>query len=247
MISSAPVHWFDDIDSTSEEAKRRARTGDLGPVWIAARLQSKGRGRLGRSWVSPQGNLFTTLLMPVEGGIEVASRSPFATALAVLDACQPVVEGSRLKLKWPNDVRADGHKLCGILIESGKSQGALWLAVGIGLNIQVAPSGTDQETTCLIDLGASPALTPEHMMEGLRAAFEARLIQARDDFPGLLRDWENAAEGKDDVIAAGPAHARVEGRFHGLADDGGLILRLPDGQLHTIRTGEVELIKQVVT
>ena len=64
MIESAPVYWYDDIDSTSEEAKRRAKRGELSAVWIAARSQSAGKGRLGRSWESPEGNLFSTLLFP---------------------------------------------------------------------------------------------------------------------------------------------------------------------------------------
>ena len=245
MISSAPVFWFDEIDSTSEEAKRRARTGALEPVWIAARQQSAGRGRLGRNWASPQGNLFSTVLFPESGGLQVASRVPFAAALAVRDACAAVLPAMDAKLKWPNDVRVRGQKLCGILTESGETNGTLWIALGIGMNVQHAPESVGQETTSLLKEGAPAGLSPEHVLDDLRAALGQRIDQARSDFEGLLRDWLSFAEGRGQMVSAGPVNDRVEGIFEDLAADGGLILRLRDGSHRTIRAGDVDLVRRV--
>lgn len=245
MRSDAPVYWYDEIDSTSEEAKRRARAGETGPIWIAARQQSAGRGRLGRPWISPVGNLFTTALFVEPGGVKTAARIPFAAALAISDVCRAVLPETDFRLKWPNDVRVDGAKLCGVLIESGDTRGATWIAVGIGLNVQYTPEDTGQAATSLVDLGASPALQPEHVLSDLVSAFAMRVGQARTDFAATLGDWLQIAEGLGHTVEAGPADARISGVFEGLADDGGLKLRLPDGALRIIRAGDVELVRRV--
>lgn len=245
MIANAPVYWYDEIDSTSEEAKRRAKRGDLNPVWIAARSQSAGKGRLGRSWESPEGNLFSTLLFPEPGGLKTASRIPFAAALAVRDACLRSVPELAAELKWPNDVRVRGRKMSGILTESGETNGALWIALGIGINVQTAPDGTGQETSSLKKEGAPAGLTPEMVLTDLRAAISHRIEQARQDFEALLSNWTKFAEGIGQTVQAGPIQNRIEGVFESLAPDGGLNLRLPDGALHTIRAGDVELVKRV--
>ena len=245
MIQHAPVYWYDEIDSTSEEAKRRARAGETSPGCIAARQQLAGRGRLGRSWVSPAGNLFVTVLFPEPGGLVIASRIPFAAALAVRDACASAVPGIRAKLKWPNDVRVDGAKICGILTETGETNGVTWIALGIGINVQDAPQVSEQSSTSLRREGAPPALMPEHVLEDLRLNLDQRVAQARIDFEGLLEDWLRFAEGLGQSVEAGPKDKRVSGIFEGLAPDGGLNLRLPDGSRQTIRAGDVELVRQV--
>lgn len=245
MIQNAPVYWYDEIDSTSEEAKRRARAGETSPVWIAARKQTSGRGRLGRNWVSPTGNLFVTVLFPEPGGLTHASRIPFAAALAVHDACSRAVPTLNAKLKWPNDVRVDGAKICGILTESGETHGVVWIALGMGVNVQHAPAVTEQKSTSLLAQGAPSALAPEHVLEDLRDCLERRVEQARNQIDQLLTDWLRHAEGLGQEIEAGPPDRRVRGVFEGLAEDGGLNLRLPDGTRQTIRAGDVELVRQV--
>ena len=245
MIADAPVIWFEDIDSTSEEAKRRARNGDTNPVWIAARQQTAGRGRLGRDWVSPVGNLYTTVLFPEAGGLAIAARVPFAAALAVRDTSAKIVPGLEPALKWPNDVRVDGAKLSGMLTETGETSGVTWIALGMGVNVRFAPNVGVQASTCLHNHGAAPALEPDHVFDVLRLELARRLDQARSDFDSLLEDWLKHADGLGAPVEAGPVDARVRGIFDGLAPDGGLILRLPDGTRRTIRAGDVELVRQV--
>lgn len=245
MIQHAPVYWYDELDSTSEEAKRRARAGEVSPVWIAARSQSAGRGRLGRVWVSPPGNLFVTVLFPEPGGLAMAARIPFAAALAVREACTAARPGLAAKLKWPNDVRIDGAKICGILTESGETNGVVWIALGMGINVQTAPDVAEQASTSLAQQGASPALALEHVLEDLKSALDKRVEQARHQFEQLLADWLRHAEGLGQMIEAGPADRRVKGVFEGLAPDGGLNLRLPDGSRQTIRAGDVDLVRRV--
>ncbi|MEM9572908.1 MAG: biotin--[acetyl-CoA-carboxylase] ligase [Pseudomonadota bacterium] len=245
MSHSAPVYWYDEIDSTSEEAKRRARRGETTAIWIAARQQTAGKGRLGRAWVSPTGNLFSTYLFPEPGGLAHAARVPFAAALAVHDTCTALVPGIGALLKWPNDVRIHGRKISGILTETGETNGVVWVALGIGMNVQHSPDNVDQSATSLVEEGGIQALTPDLVLDDLRAAVRARIEQARTDFSGLLNAWLNVAEGRGKIVRAGPSDRRIEGIFEGLSDDGALILRLPNGEQRIIRAGDVDLVKRV--
>ncbi|MEL6324738.1 MAG: biotin--[acetyl-CoA-carboxylase] ligase, partial [Pseudomonadota bacterium] len=130
MTTDWSVVRFETLDSTSEEAKRRAALGDDEmPYWIVAEVQTAGRGRLGRAWQSPTGNLYTTALMAWPHSLEMALRLPFAAALAVSDAIEAVCAGATTQLKWPNDVRVEGQKLAGILIESGEGPTGRWVSV----------------------------------------------------------------------------------------------------------------------
>ncbi|WP_158085548.1 biotin--[acetyl-CoA-carboxylase] ligase [Henriciella aquimarina] len=246
MTPEAPVQWHETIDSTNEAAKLLAQAGQYGPLWIASREQTLGRGRLGRQWASPVGNLYCTALFHEPAGVQVATRFPFAAGLAIADLCTSLVPEAPIRLKWPNDVRCEGAKLCGILVEAGQGpdQG-VWVGAGMGLNVISAPEGTGQETTSLAALGASAGITAELALDALRPLFARRVAQAREDFPSLLRDWERVAEGLGQIVTVGKDEKALRGVFKGLAPDGGLQLQLPDGTEQTIRAGDVELIKEV--
>lgn len=245
MSPDAPVIWHDEIDSTNEEAKRVAARGQFLDHWIAARRQSAGRGRLGRTWVSPPGNLYASALILVPGGIEYAIRLPFAAGLAVLDAAGQFAPQAALKLKWPNDVRSDGRKLSGILVESGSADHGVWAVVGIGVNIAEVPESAGQAATCMADLAPGRPLSAEDMLSALRISFSARYAQAMTDFPSLRADWCEHAEGRDAPMRAKIGSEEIEGLFDGLDPDGGLALRLHNGERRIIRAGDVELVRKV--
>src|SRR5262249_41748867 len=129
------------------------------PLWIVAEEQTKGRGRGGRHWHSPKGNLYTSLLLRLNVSATIATQLSFVAALAVHDAVSTelaAVQIADLRLKWPNDVMLNGAKIAGILIESlaapdGKALAAI---VGIGINVSVVPSITGRPAGAL---GLEPA------------------------------------------------------------------------------------------
>src|SRR5258708_39940625 len=129
-----PIARLDTVDSTNAEALRRARAGERGPLWIVARQQSAGRGRRGRAWVSPPGNLHATLLLTDPAPAAAAPQLGFVAGLALVDAAAAAAPllASRLALKWPNDLLCGARKIAGILIEGEGSP--LTVAVGIGVN-----------------------------------------------------------------------------------------------------------------
>ena len=239
-----PVHHLGEIDSTNNEAKRRAATGAFLDSWLVAEVQTGGRGRAGRAWASTAGNLFATALFHEAGGMRIAARLPFACALAVSDVASRVAPDKceEVRLKWPNDVRIAGSKLSGILIETGGANAELWVAAGIGINVSHIPDSAGQSATCLADLAQDGTLTAELVLQMLREAFWTRLMQARNGFADVRADWLDRAEGLGQTVRVSPGGAPVEGIFEDLTEDGGLILRLPDGTRQTIRAGDVDLI-----
>lgn len=241
LLSSAwPVIRFDEIDSTNEEARRRAVAGDTGPCWLVTGAQMAGRGRLGRQWSSPKGNLFTTALLPYPRAASEASLSPFAAGLAVRDAARVCgVDVSGLKLKWPNDVLADGAKLSGILVETGMLHGQLWMAAGFGVNVEVAPERADRPTACLCGLPGGQGLTAQRVLAALDVAFRARLYSLLTEGFGPTRaDWLASAA----YIGAPVEVNGLKGVMTGLGEDGALILRLADGSVTHVRAGEMSVL-----
>jgi BirA family transcriptional regulator, biotin operon repressor / biotin---[acetyl-CoA-carboxylase] ligase len=240
LLNAWPVIRFAEIDSTNEEARRRASDGDAGPSWLVTDVQTAGRGRLGRQWSSPKGNLFATALLSYPRPASEATVVPFAAGLAVVDAARMAgVDVSSLGLKWPNDVLAGQAKLSGILIETGLLHGKLWMAAGFGVNVEVAPERPDRPTACLANLPGGAGLTAPRLLTLLDLAFRARLNQLlTDGFAGVRADW---------LACAAYINAPVEvngqkGVMTGLAEDGALILRADDGTVIHVRAGEISLL-----
>ena len=232
---------FDTIDSTNEEARRLAQAGERGPLWITAGEQTAGRGRRGRSWVSPRGNLSATLLIdPGKPAGECAQLS-FAAALAASDAVSALAPGSSIKVKWPNDVLAEGRKIAGILLESASSGGAApgWLVIGIGINLFAHPPDTEFPATSLPALGViAPA--PEDGLLHLAAAFAKWYEFWRAEGFAPIRDaWLARAAGLGTRIRARLQNGELVGVFEGIDMSGALLLREAQDRVRTIAAGEV--------
>ena len=238
----APVLTFEEIDSTNAEARRRAEAGESGPLWIVARVQTAGRGRRGRAWSTQAGNLAATLLMTTDRAPADAARIAFVAALAVADLATIYVPEDAVRLKWPNDLLIDGVKASGVLIESGaRSDGRLWLAVGLGVNLLHAPAA-ERPTTALahhLRPGASPPAF-EAAARQLADAFDRRMaLWEIDGFEAVARAWTARA-----AHLGAPCEVRLpaetlEGVAEGLEPDGALRLRLADGSTRRITAGDV--------
>ncbi len=239
-----PVIRFGEIDSTNEEARRRAQLGDVGPCWLMAQIQTAGRGRLGRQWDSPAGNLFATALFVLPRPSAEAVLASYSAGLAVLDAVKGAgVDASRLKLKWPNDVLAGEAKLAGILIETGLRGGQLWMAAGFGVNVASAPKRSDRATACLAQMPGGQGVTADRILASLDVAFRSRLARLLGEGFGPTREaWLAHAAHLGKRVELTPASGRVEGVLKGLADDGALIVELDGGTLTHVRAGEISLL-----
>lgn len=236
-----PIEAHEELDSTNAEARRRAEAGDAGPVWIMARRQSAGRGRRGRAWDSPTGNLATTLLTATSKAPAEAAQVSFVAALAVADLAEAFLGKGAGRLKWPNDLLIQGRKAAGILVESGSlPDGGLWLAVGIGVNLAQFPADVERPATAFSAHMAGPVPSPDDALKVLAEAFE-RWFQLwnREGFAPLASAWSDRAWGLGE-----PCEARLPNQVHrgiaeGLDTDGALKLRLDGGAILRITAGDV--------
>ncbi len=228
MTEAASPIMLDVVDSTNREALRRIAAGAPHGTVIQARQQTDGRGRRGRSWISPPGNLYATLIVRPPGDAPVAQLG-FVAALGAGDALR---RHAPVRFKWPNDLMLEGRKLGGILVET--AEGAA--AVGIGINIASAPKDTETPATHL------PAnVTPDALLDDIRVCFDVWYQRWRDDgFAPLREAWLQHGIGLGEPIRARLARETVEGVFGGLDADGGLLLDR-DGARRVIAAGDVFL------
>jgi BirA family biotin operon repressor/biotin-[acetyl-CoA-carboxylase] ligase len=253
------------IGSTNEEASVRARKGQRGPLWITAQAQTKGRGRLGRSWNSPPGNLYASLLLSEPSPIEHAPELAFVAALALRDAivAEAPALAPQLGFKWPNDLLLAGEKCAGILIE-----GEIWpgktvsVVIGIGVNCahhplmvfddaadvtksprpRSAPFGEYAVLFPATDLHAHGAtVTPEQLFTRLSATMLARIAQwdSGRGFTTILGNWLTSVRGLGEEIRVRQGDSDKTGRFVGLDQMGRLVLEQPGGGIEKISAGDV--------
>jgi len=232
---------FEEIDSTNEEARRRAQAGERGPLWIWALRQTAGRGRRGRAWESPTGNLSATLLLAPHATAAEAARLSFVAALAVRDTVAAFTASAEVRVKWPNDVLLNGRKVSGILLESsgeGTSADLPWLAVGIGINLQHPPENATTPATAISE--HAPAPSPAEALTRLAAAFDQQFrVWRASGFAPIREAWLTHAAGLGQAVAARLPTETINGVFRGLDQDGALLLALPDGSTRAITAGEV--------
>jgi BirA family transcriptional regulator, biotin operon repressor / biotin---[acetyl-CoA-carboxylase] ligase len=228
---------LDEIDSTNEEAFRRHAAGESGRLWVRARRQTAGRGRSGRSWVSPDGNLHVSLLLTEPLAPAERPRVGFVAGLALVEALEIVAEAAGpFRLKWPNDVLADGRKVAGLLLEA---RGPDALVVGWGVDVAGAPDGTETPATSLAARGAITTAEALHVELAIAFAGWWRVFDGGRGFPDIREAWKRWAHG-----IGGPLRVRHDGgwrhgTFVGLDAEGRLVLRETEGPVFTMTAGDV--------
>ena len=232
---------FDRIDSTSDEAKRRAAAGaDEGCV-ILADAQDRGRGRMARQWRSPPGNLYFSLLLRPRCLAPRAPELGFVAGVALADAVAPLLPmAARLGHKWPNDLLIGGGKVAGILLESSaNANGALdWLVVGIGVNIVSHPDDLPYPATSLAAFNAALAPT-ELLADFCRSFAHWRDLWESQGFETIRQAWIARADRRGETITARQGGEEITGCFTEIDTDGALVLVDAGGKRHRIVAGEV--------
>lgn len=247
---------FDEIGSTNIEALAAAAAGDPGGIWFAARHQTAGRGRRGRQWHSVPGNLAASLLILPDTTPELIATLGFVAGVALnrgLSAVLPQgtlrvgIDGadgadgrSRIALKWPNDVLADGAKLSGILLEASKTpDGRSAIVIGCGVNVVAAPENTPYPATSLAALGVERSA--EDVFEALSDAW-VDVFSLWDDGRGVsavLDLWRGSAAGIGAPVAVQQDGVVRRGIFETIDSAGRLIIRDDDGSRFPITAGDV--------
>lgn len=205
--------------------------------WLRADRQTAGRGRLGRSWSSPIGNLYASTVVRLSPDDPPATGLALMTGVALSDALAVFVPvDAPLTLKWPNDLLSDGAKLAGVLLERTGDR----VVVGVGANLTHAPTLPDRATAKLADIAPPPSAGA--LVIVLAERFAAWLAQwRRDGFDVVRQAWLARAHPVGTPIEVTDSCTR--GLFDGLGADGSLRLRRPDGTVATVRTGDIRMAR----
>ncbi len=240
-VLSHTIRTVAETGSTNADMAELARSGAAEGLWLRAERQTAGKGRQGRAWESPAGNLYASTLVR----LRPTDSSPATLALVAAVALEETVstflfpgESAGTVLKWPNDLLVGGAKLSGILLERVENA----VIIGFGVNLAHHPQSLDRPTTSLAAHGR--VADPHVFAETLAEALERWLARWRGEGIGAIRDrWMARAHPPGTALTTRLADgSAVEGLFEGLDGQGALILRLADGGRHVIHAGDVFLL-----
>jgi len=239
------IHSYAELESTNDEAHRLADDGALHGEVVIADVQTKGRGRRGRTWVSPKGKAVTMSII-LRPSLPPA-RAPEITLVAAVAVCEAARElgAASARIKWPNDIECRGRKLAGVLTELRAETDRVRHAVlGLGFNVSMEMHDFPQElrasaTSLLVETGEKTprpvacARLLEHLEEWLS-------LHETEGF-GPVRDrWRDLSSTLGRTVRVTGEGDPVEGTAADLDEDGALILRATSGQLVRVVAGDVE-------
>lgn len=251
-----PLHFFDTIDSTNTSAAGLARKGGAEGTIVIADAQTGGKGRLGRSWVSPPGvNLYLSVILRPQ---KPTSAAPQLSLLASVAVAEAIVQQTPLSpaIKWPNDVLVSGKKVCGILTEmQAKGSQLRSVIVGIGVNINASlaafPEELQDRASSLFLMCGEPVDRVAFTVSLLTHLEKLYVLWLEKGFPVVGAAWEGYASellGKSITVTA--PEGIISGTVRGIDRDGALLVETvaPEGQetqpLHVQRilAGDVTVV-----
>ncbi len=224
------------VGSTNDEARRRAEAGAEARLVVMADEQTRGRGRHGRDWSSPAGNLYASVLLPANGPLAASAQLSFVAGLALADALERhAPEGTVIRLKWPNDVLIGRAKVAGILLETVGTG----VIIGTGVNIASYPGDTPYPATSLDAQGFAPT-TPRAVLGSYLTALDRWFRHwCESGFAPLRTAWCARSLGLGEEIRLRLEREDLLGRFVDVTATGSLLLDLGAGGRREIAAGDV--------
>lgn len=241
------IYHFDEIGSTNDVAKIYAVKGAPEGTLFVAEKQVKGKGRLGRKWVSPSGGIwFSVILRPEISPID-ASKITIIAGIAVAEAIRDET-GLDARIKWPNDVLIEGRKVAGILTEmSAEADKVNFVVVGIGVNanldLSVFPKELQKKMITLREAMGHEA-DRVILLKSILKKFEAAYFSfKRGNFKKILSDWKDLCDTLGKRVKILALDKEMEGEALDIDEHGGLLLKFPSGEMRTVYSGDVTIKK----
>ncbi len=239
-ILGKKIFYFDTVFSTMDEAFRLGMEGAEEGTVICAESQTKGRGRLGRSWSSPKGKgiYMSVILRPRLSPTEVSQLTLLA-AVAAAEAIQKV-SGLSAMIKWPNDLLIGGKKVVGILTElSAETDRVKFVAIGIGINVNTPVNQLPPHATSLKNEADKNFSRVELIREILRS-LEEWYLRFQEEGPAVvMMRWKELSSTLGKHIKISDPNQTIEGKAIDIDDDGGLLIRSDSGIVVKKMSGDV--------
>ncbi|MGA1793574.1 MAG: biotin--[acetyl-CoA-carboxylase] ligase [Thermoplasmatota archaeon] len=244
-IIGREIEILDEVTSTNDIARERAEKGCPEGLIVLARSQTSGKGRAGRSFVSPPGGLYLSVVLRPGISSSQVSTLPLMAGLAVSKS----ISASLMlpsRLKWPNDVLVNDRKVCGILAESSTKGDRLdHVIIGIGINVNSTlkdlPSELSGSAGTLTDTKGS-IVDIEELLRDLVCFLEMlykRFIEG--DIGGILDEWTERSETVGREVKVSTPDGTLKGKALGVDQSGALLVSV-EGSLRRISYGDVEHI-----
>jgi len=242
------IRVFQATTSTNDVVEKLARDGVKEGVVVFAESQTKGRGRLGRKWISPAGKgLWFSILLRPELRPQEATQLTVAAATALWRAIHAET-GMSAEIKWPNDILLRGKKVAGILTEmSAELDRVKYLILGVGVDVnqsanEFPPDVRKMATSLRTELGR-PILRAELATAILRELDQDYARVCAGHFAEVADEWEAHCTTLGRQVTITMGERKIRGRAESLGDDGALLVRTEHGHLERIIGGDVTLEK----
>lgn len=240
-----PFFFHDTLDSTNNEVRRLAEQNAAEGTLVVAREQSAGKGRRGRSWVSPEGDgVWMSFLLRPEFPPECASMITLIAAMAVADGIREIT-GLETGIKWPNDIVAEGKKICGILTEMSSDMDSIhYVIVGIGINVGITEFPEELRLTASsLELLTGQKVNQARLINAVLKGWEKYypVFLERLDLSGLQSEYNRMLVNQDREVRVLAPKGDYEGISRGITETGELLVELPDGELRRVMSGEVSV------
>lgn len=240
LIEDYHLLSYNELDSTNDEARRLAEAGAAHGAMIWAKTQSAGKGRMGRSWVSEEGNLFVSVLLSPDMPLEQLSQLSIVSSLAVLETLLPIIgEAHRCRLKWPNDILLDEKKTGGILLESFEANDKRWVVAGIGINIDSFPPNVNYPATCLKAAGVELISAKIVLSRFIHHFIQCYDTWINEGFAIICERWKSHAFQFGETITVASGTDTLTGTFSDVDAEGHLCLKQANGNIARIPAGDV--------
>lgn len=239
------IHCFSEVSSTNDLAKEMATIGAKEGTVIVAETQTSGKGRLGREWASSKGGIWlSTVLRPKLSGKDI----PKLTLMTSLVVAKTINQLFNLKteVKWPNDVLINAKKVCGILTEANtRGNTTNFVIVGIGINANIELNSLPKqvrENATSLKHELKREIDREQILRLLLEKMEHYYVMLTEGkFNPVLKEWKSLCEFLDSYVEVTSWEEKIEGWAIDVDENGALIIRLRDGTLRKILSGDVSL------
>jgi BirA family transcriptional regulator, biotin operon repressor / biotin---[acetyl-CoA-carboxylase] ligase len=237
------VEYFPVLSSTMDAARELVRKGVSEGTAVIAEEQTAGRGRLARTWLTPQGNIALSVVL-----FPRLAQLPEMIMLAALGVVQSIenVTGLKPGIKWPNDILLNGKKVCGILLETDarltQGEQVAYVIIGIGINVYLQPDDFTEiaSTATSLSVAAGKDVSRLAVVRALLQAMDSLYIGLNSG-QSLYEKWRTRLVNLGQAVSVTSVDSVYEGIAESVERDGSLFVRCCDGELKRVVAGDVTL------